>query len=100
MKRKRIIIQIVMAFCTMFSACKKDVLETSEVLNAGAYASLQDFYEQHGAGTQTFSFNPTEYYVIMGASGTMIGIYANSLVDSNGLPPVGLVQATLKEIYG
>jgi hypothetical protein len=100
MKRKRIIIQIVMTLCTVFSACKKDVLETSEVLNPGAYASLQDFYEQHGAGAQTFFFNPTENYIIVGDSGTMIGIHANSLVDSNGLPPVGQVQVTLKEIYG
>lgn len=99
MKRK-IIIQMVIAFCTVFSSCKKDVLETSEVPNAGPYASLQDFYAQHGAAPQVISFDPTENFIIMGDSGTMIGIPANSLVDDSGLPPVGQVQATLKEIYG
>jgi len=99
MKRK-IIIQIVIALCTVFSACKKDVLETSELPNVGPYASLQDFYNQHGAASQTFDFLPSEDYIIMGDSGTMIGVPANSLVDDNGLPPVGMVTATLREIYG
>src|SRR5690242_6386959 len=99
--KKKIIIQIVIAFCTVFSACKKDVLDTSEVPNTGGYASLQGFYGQHGAAAQVFPpFNPAENQIIIGDSGTMIGIPANSLVDDNGLPPVGMVTATLREIYG
>jgi hypothetical protein len=98
--KRRIIIQMVIAFCTMFGACKKDVLETNEVLNVGSYPSLQDFYVQHGAAPQIITFNPTEDYIIVGDSGTIIGIPANSLVDNNGLPPVGQVTATLREIYG
>jgi hypothetical protein len=89
-----------MALCTVFSSCKKDVLETGEVPNAGPYASLQDFYAQHGAAAQEFTFNPDENFIISGDSGTMIGVPANSLVDDNGLHPAGPVTARLKEIYG
>src|SRR6266496_4355471 len=73
MKSKRIIIQIIMALCTVFSSCKKDVLETSEVPNTGPYASLQDFYQQRGVGEQTFTItNPEIFNMIVGGAGTKI----------------------------
>lgn len=98
--KRRIIIQIVIAFCTTFSACKKDVLETSEVSNTGPYSSLQDFYNQNGAAIQTFTITTPELTnTITGQLGTQIRIIGNSLRDSTGALPAGSVTMKLREVY-
>jgi hypothetical protein len=97
--KNKIILPLLAIASITFTSCEKDVLETNEAPNVQPYTSLQDFYTEHAVGFQEFQFNPAEDALIVGDSGTMIGIPANSLVDNNGLPPTGMVTATMKEIY-
>lgn len=103
MKRNKIALQLVIALLVAaFGSCKKDTLETSETSGSGTtYSSLHDFYEKHAADTQSFFINPAQDTIlIVGDSGTMIGFHGNSLVDSGGGLPSGMVKVTLTEIYG
>lgn len=102
MKRNKIALQLAIALlAATFGSCKKDVLETNETTVTGTYSSLYDFYEKHAADTESFYINPTQDTILItGDSGTFIGFHGNSLVDSSGGLPQGMVKVTLKEIYG
>lgn len=84
---------------SVFTACKRDALESITEQQTGPYASLQDFYNHNGAQAQTFNFNTNQDFILTGSMNTSVFIPANSLTDSAGNHPAGNVTATLKEIY-
>src|SRR6185295_8448811 len=81
------------------ASCKRDALESITEQQTGQYSSMQDFYNQNGVQSQTFTINPDVDTIITGSQGTKIYLEHNSLYDETGNPPPGNVTVTLKEIY-
>lgn len=84
--------------------CKKDELETttSSVNNPPAndnYATLQDFFNENGAQTQTVTIDATTGGTFTSPQGTVVTIPPNAFVTSGGAPISGNVTVEFRDIY-
>ncbi len=80
-------------------SCKKDTLIDISPGPGSGYASVKDFFVQHGNPMQTFSINPQITNIITGSQGTSFTVLPNTLLDSVNQPPSGNVTVQLIEIY-
>jgi len=79
-----------LAVALIFTSCQQDVEIPGEI--------FKKVYTVENIPTETFSISNDRDTTLVGKSGTVIRIYKNTFVDTNGQPVNGAVDIELKEV--